>query len=63
MALVIDRKDQEQVKIFVGDVSFTVLTALEKGKVKLVFEAPPEVEIWRIELLKNGERPEKRKRA
>lgn len=60
MALVIDRKDQEEVKIFVGDVSFKILIALEKGKAKLVFDAPREVEIWRIELLKNGERPEKR---
>jgi len=58
--LVIDRKDQEKVKIFVGDVSFEILASLEKGKVKLVFDAPREVEIWRTELLKNGERPEKR---
>jgi len=58
--LVIDRKDQEQVKIFVGDISFTILAALEKGKVKLVFDAPREVGIWSTEVLKDGERPEKR---
>lgn len=60
MALVIDRKDQEKVKIFVGDTSFEILVALEKGRAKLVFDAPKEVGIWRTELLQNGERPERR---
>jgi len=45
--LVIDRKDQEKVKIFVGEVSFEILVALEKGKAKLVFDASRDVEIWR----------------
>lgn len=58
--LVIDRKDQEVVKIFVNDIEFTILVALEKGKVKLVFDAPKIVEIWRTELLSDGKRPEKR---
>lgn len=57
MALVIDRKDQEKVKIFVGDISFEILIALEKGKAKLVFDAPRTVEIWRTELLPDGKRP------
>jgi sRNA-binding carbon storage regulator CsrA len=58
--LVIDRKDQQKVTIFVGDVTFEILIALEKGKAKLLFDAPRVVQIWRTELLQNGERPAQR---
>ena len=56
--LVIDRKDQEKVKVFVGEIEFTMIVAHEKGKVKLIYDAPRSVEIWRMELLENGKRPQ-----
>jgi sRNA-binding carbon storage regulator CsrA len=57
--LVIDRKDQDKIKVFIGDIEFTMIIALEKGKAKLIFDAPRSVEIWRLELLEDGKRPQR----
>ena len=51
--LVIHRKELESVVTSYG-LTVKVL-AIKRGKVKLGFTAPPEVEIWREELLKTGQ--------
>ena len=58
--LIINRRDQEKLKIFVNDIEFTMIVALEKNSVKLIFDAPQVVKIWRTELLTEGKKPDDR---
>lgn len=56
--LVIDRKNQEEVKVFHNGEEMTIIVAIQNGKVKLVFGAPKSFSIWRSELLDDGKRPQ-----
>jgi sRNA-binding carbon storage regulator CsrA len=55
--LVIDRKDQEKVKVFHMGEEFTMIVAYGKGKVKLIYDAPKSFDIFRTELLVDGQKP------
>lgn len=55
--LALQRKAGEKVYLFVGDVVVDVTVALiDGGKVRLAFDAPPEVEIAREEVLSDAQR-------
>lgn len=57
--LVLGRKEHERVYLFVGDLVIAVVLAdldFHWKKVRLAFEAPPEVEIVREELLTQEQR-------